>query len=158
MVHYVFTGVFEGVSDDFCVCDIARRAHQRRQETGTNACSRTCRLCGAAAAHPEDIYHLAISCPHLAKPRAAIHASLPSLAGYLLQSVRDSYTRRGKILEAFSGEELAALEAFISGAPLPVPEQSFITYRLLLAAPWPSSLARSHNYQESALAASSTSP
>jgi hypothetical protein len=105
-----------------------------------------CRLCGAAAAQPEDIYHLTISCPHLAKPRAAIHASLPSLAGYLLQSVRDSYTRRGKILEAFSGEELAALEAFISGAPLPVPEQSFITYRLLLAAPWPSSLARRHNY------------
>jgi hypothetical protein len=115
-----------------------------------------CRLrCGGAHAPSplQDPFHVAIACPHPAL--RAVHTSVANSIRHVTKGIWTAVLRAcrsaGTPLDDQFGAEHAAereaLASFVSGLRELQPDESaFITYRLLLAAPWPAATARGRGF------------
>ena len=103
-----------------------------------------CELCGGAK---RDLYHAALECPaqELRSAQAALADDVPAMCASLLGDLRDAMLRARRpppLLPAAEAEAAAAA----APAPSSDAERSFLTYRLLVTAPWPAAPARAAAY------------
>ena len=115
-----------------------------------------CRLrCGGAHAPSplQDPFHVAIACPHPALQ--AVHTSVANSIRHVTKGIWTAVLRACRSAgtpfdDQFGAEHAAereALASFVSGLHELQPDESaFITYRLLLAAPWPAATARGRGF------------
>jgi hypothetical protein len=119
-----------------------------------------CRLrCGGAHGPSplQDPFHISIACPHpaLRDVQAAVSSSTRNVVKGIwtavLRACRGTNAPFGAALGAEHAAERDALALFVAGMrDLPPDEAAFITYRLLLTAPWPATTARSRGFPAAA--------
>jgi hypothetical protein len=116
---------------------------------GDRFAPRSCRLCGVGE---ESVYHLLFDCasPALAAAAAVTVAETRARVRALWSAAERACIKAGTVMLQPVGTEHEALARFIAGGTLPPDETRFLVFRVLLAAPFPASVARRHGFDAAA--------